>query len=113
MLQKFLGLAVAVRFQNYSDQPFVETIINARPVRTSSVNTVMICMAPFNDQLGDFPDSCVLTQDKMTSVHRLYISYNKVGGKKGKLMVFNKTDFFNCTCHNLLFLTIIIGFVMC
>jgi hypothetical protein len=79
---QFFGLAVAVRFQNYSDRPFVGTIINARPMGTSSANTVMMYMASFNDQLGDCPDSCELTQDEMMSAHRLYISYHKEAKKR-------------------------------
>jgi len=89
---KVFGLVVVVRFLYYSDRPFIGTIINARPVGTSSANIVMMYIASFNDQLGD---SCELTQDKIMSVHRLYISYHKAA-KKGKLMVFLKIDFLNC-----------------
>jgi len=79
---QFFVLAVAVRFQNYSDRTLVGTIINARPVGTWSVNTVMMYMASFNNQLGDCPDSCKLIQDEMISAHRFYISYHKEAKKK-------------------------------
>ena len=102
---QLFGLVLAVRFQNYSDRPFVGTIINARPVGTSSANTVMMYMASFNDQLGDCPDSCELTQNEIMSSHRLYISYNKEAKKRGKLVVLRKTDFLNCI-FNILYVII-------